>query len=688
MAVKLSNPSIQIHPEPDEIQLVEYDSKRDRHQTTTTAGTNSSFTTAQQTPLGDRKSMTGLKAGGLDGMRKDAEKENAFDSSNSCEIVYKNLSFSIETVVTENKKKVKKEKSILKNVSGFFRPGRITAIMGASGAGKTSFLNVIAGEAKLGSVSGDILVNGQPVTGKGIKQISGFIFQDDVILATMTVREAITMSATLRLPDSISQDEKNKRVDNIIRDLNLTKCADTIIGDAAIKGVSGGERKRCSIAMEMVTDPKVLFLDEPTSGLDTFTAFSVIHTLRDLCHRKGQTYVATIHQPSSQLFRLFDDLLLLADGRVMYHGPTAGAIPYFAQHHFSCPKVSNPADFFFYHILNNQDGVAMPSADKSSTENVAFIDETNTERIARMLDVWEQSSENKDVLKKVQNPATGGVPGRTTKFMAKLSVQMKYLFNRESKYAFRDPLVLRSRFIQTLFLSLIVGLLYLNNTSLVQNAMGVLFFVAVVNVMLSCQAHLSSFSKQKAVFSREYSAGYYCLFSFFVTKVSVELPLQIIFPFLQITIIYWMVGMEANAWKFLSLCGIAILASLSGFALGVCLACAFSSLKIALTSSTMILLPLMLFGGLFVNNASIPVWIRWLKYISPIKYSFEGALRSQVSGTRAGDALIKNLFGDADLTVTSCCLLLLAIIAVLFIMAYLNLVNLVNKSSKTAAKKA
>ncbi|KAJ3104803.1 ATP-binding cassette sub- G member 1 [Phlyctochytrium planicorne] len=613
--------------------------------------------------------MADLKAGGLDDVvvpgdvKRDAEKEISFDSTNSCEIVYTNLSYSIDVVVTEDKKKL-------------FRPGKITAIMGASGAGKTSFLNVIAGEAKFGSVSGDILVNGEPVTGKGIKQISGFVFQDDVILSTMTVREAITMSATLRLPDSISQDEKNKRVDAIIRDLNLTKCADTIIGDAAIKGVSGGERKRCSMAMEMVTNPKVLFLDEPTSGLDTFTAFSVIHTLRDLCHRKGQTYVATIHQPSSQLFRLFDDLLLLADGRVMYHGPTADAVPYFSQHHFSCPKRSNPADYFFYHILNNQDGVAMPSADKSSTENVAFIDETNTERIARMLDVWEQSSENKEVLKKVQNPATGGVPGGTTKFMAKLSIQFNYLFNRESKYAFRDPLVLRSRFMQTLFLSLIVGLLYLKNTGLAQNAMGVLFFIAVTNVMLSCQAHLTAFGKQKAVFSREHGA------------VLVELPLQIVFPFLQITIIYWMAGLEANVWKYLILWGIAMLSSIAGFAMGVCMACTFSSLPIALIASPMILLPLMLFSGLFVNTANIPVWIRWLKYISPIKYSFEGALRSQVSGTPGGDALIKNLFGDADLTVTSCCLLLIAMIVVLFVMAYLNLVHLVNKSSKTATKKS
>ncbi|KAJ3217270.1 ATP-binding cassette sub- G member 1 [Dinochytrium kinnereticum] len=636
------------------------------------------------------------------------------NNNTACEITFRNLTFSIGVVATENKRKFMKEKVILKasmtaayifhgniqDISGVFRPGRFTAIMGASGAGKTSFLNVIAGEAKFGKISGDILVNGAPVTGSGIKKISGFVFQDDVILATMTVREAITMSATLRLPDTISEADKKAKVEQIIRDLNLTKCSDTVIGDFHIKGVSGGERKRCAMAMvgthlllqEMVTNPKVLFLDEPTSGLDTFTAFSVIHTLRDLAHRRNQTYIATIHQPSSQVFRLFDDLLLLSDGRVMYYGPTSEAVNYFASHSYRCPIRSNPADFFFYHILNNQDGVAMPTSGDNNhldgghdADEVEELDETNGERIERMLEAWQASPENIAVMKNVESPSiSGGIPNGTARYLAPAMVQFKFLFDRESKNSFRDPLVLRSRLVQTVFISLIVGLLYLNNTSLPQNAMGVIFFIAVMNFMLSTQAHLSSFGKQKAVFAREHGGGYYGLAAFFSSRVLVEMPLQIIFPWLQVTMVYYMSGFEVNAGKYFVMCVFAILSSVSGFAMGVCLACAFSNLAVALNTSTTLLLPMMLLSGLFINSSAMPNWISWLQYLTPIKYAFEGILKSQISGTRGGDQLIKSLFGKVELSVLTCGMLLLAIALSLFLLAYFNLYLLVSKKSKVA----
>ncbi len=158
---------------------------------------------------------------------------------------------------------------ILNNVSGRFKAGRLTAVMGASGAGKTSLLSLIAGELTNGKVKGDISLNGEAIHLKTVKKISGFVFQDDLILGTMTVREAIAMSATLRLPREMAAEEKSKKVDDIISLLNLGKCQNTPIGNAYVKGISGGERKRTAIAMELITDPSLLFLDEPTSGLDT-----------------------------------------------------------------------------------------------------------------------------------------------------------------------------------------------------------------------------------------------------------------------------------------------------------------------------------------------------------------------------------------------------------------------------------
>ncbi|KAJ3065469.1 ATP-binding cassette sub- G member 1 [Rhizoclosmatium hyalinum] len=341
---------------------------------------------------------------------------------------------------------------------------------------------------KIGSQTGQISVNSVPVTGSQMKDISGFVFQDDVILSTMTVTEAITMSATLRLPKSVSPEERTKRVNQIIEELNLGKCRDTIIGDTHIKGVSGGERKRCAMAMEMVTNPQVLFLDEPTSGLDTFTAFSVIQTLRSIAHNDGRTIVATIHQPSSEIYHLFDDLLLLADGRIMYQGPAHDAIAYFKRVGYPCPKTSNPADFFFYHIVNNEDELSLiPLQEESGSVEVLVqrVDgESNRDRIERLLGLWPESDACKLITAAVEAPCTAGISEDAKRTLASFGTQCMYLLGRESRNSFRNPMILRQRTVQYTVIGIIIGLIYLKQNGqaenvALQNAMGVLFFVSI-----------------------------------------------------------------------------------------------------------------------------------------------------------------------------------------------------------------
>jgi ABC-type multidrug transport system ATPase subunit len=180
---------------------------------------------------------------------------------------------------------------------------------------------------------------------KGYSSYSAYVQQDDILFQTMTVRECLEFSAKLKLRGELA--DKITRVDNLISELRLNKCQNTKIGGDLIRGVSGGERKRTSIGVELITDPNLIFLDEPTTGLDSYTATSVIETLRDLTY-SGKTVVSTIHQPNSNIYQSFDRLMLMSLGKIIYFNEARLAVNYFSELGFACPKFSNPADYFMH----------------------------------------------------------------------------------------------------------------------------------------------------------------------------------------------------------------------------------------------------------------------------------------------------------------------------------------------------
>jgi ATP-binding cassette subfamily G (WHITE) protein 1 len=194
--------------------------------------------------------------------------------STPCEVAFHKLKMVVDTP-GKGWFGARGSKTVLHEVSGIFQAGKFTAIMGSSGAGKTSLLNAVGGEASGGTLSGRITVNGQSIALEHMRRLRAFVFQDDVMLGTMTVREVITMSARLRLPESMSLAQKEERVSQVIKILHLENCAETVMGYNEASNISGGERKRVGIAIELVTNPSTIFLDEPTSGLDTFTAYTV-----------------------------------------------------------------------------------------------------------------------------------------------------------------------------------------------------------------------------------------------------------------------------------------------------------------------------------------------------------------------------------------------------------------------------
>lgn len=238
-------------------------------------------------------------------------------------------------------------KQILSGIQGTCKPGEITAIMGASGAGKTTFLDILARKNKRGQVNGDFYVNGEKVNDYDYKNVVGFVDQEDTMLPTLTVHETILTSALLRLPRDMGRAAKEQRVLEVEKELGIHHIRDSLIGSEEGKGrgISGGEKRRVGIACELVTSPSILFLDEPTSGLDAFNAYNVIECLVTLAKNYKRTVIFTIHQPRSNIVALFDRLVLLAQGRTVYSGPFTQCQPYFDSIGYECPPGFNIADY-------------------------------------------------------------------------------------------------------------------------------------------------------------------------------------------------------------------------------------------------------------------------------------------------------------------------------------------------------
>ncbi|KAF8922765.1 hypothetical protein BGZ58_003813, partial [Dissophora ornata] len=236
-------------------------------------------------------------------------------------------------------------KEVVMQVSGIVKPGQLMAIMGGSGAGKTSLLDILARRHKSGIVRGNIYVNGRTVSSQEYKQVVGYVDQEDTLMSTLTVYETILYSALLRLPRAMSFEAKRFRVLETMSELGILSIKDMKIGASGQRSISGGEKRRVSIACELVTSPSILFLDEPTSGLDSYNAYNVVECLVTLARTYHRTVVCTIHQPRSNIFAMFDQLVLMAKGQLVYSGETRGLNGHFRSLGHVCPEGYNMADY-------------------------------------------------------------------------------------------------------------------------------------------------------------------------------------------------------------------------------------------------------------------------------------------------------------------------------------------------------
>jgi len=510
-------------------------------------------------------------------------------------------------------------KQVLRDVYGHVAPGTLLAIIGASGSGKTTLLNTLTcrTNSQIMNASGHIAVNGITV-GTGIRNISAYVQQDDLFIATMTVREHLQFRALLRMDKALTTQRRMQRVEDVIAELGLTKCADNIIGDPGrLKGISGGEMRRLSFASEILTNPPLLFCDEPTSGLDSFMADNIVTTLKDMAG-KGMTVLCTIHQPSSEVFALFDTVLVMAEGRVAFMGSTKEALIFYESVGYTCPLNFNPADFYIKTMA------VVPGKEADCLQ-----------RIESVCDGFYNSKYTQDILTEVAaartNPKETGVifeeaNSSTSRYESSWYVQFCAVFARCWKTTIREPMVIRVKLAQTLMLGVILGLIYLQldlDQQGVMNINGVLFLFITNMTFTNVFGVLNSFPVEVPIFLREYGIGLYRVDIYFFCKSLAELPGILLIPIIFASICYWMVGLYASLETFLIFVGILLLTANTAVSFGYIVSAAANSVTTALAVAPPLMIPLLMFGGFFLNSDSIPVYFIWMEYLSWFKYSNE-----------------------------------------------------------------
>ncbi|XP_068443907.1 broad substrate specificity ATP-binding cassette transporter ABCG2 [Clinocottus analis] len=537
---------------------------------------------------------------------------------------------------------------ILIDLNGLMKPG-LNAIMGATGSGKSSFLDVLAARKDPKGLSGEVLIDGAPQP-PNFKCLSGYVVQDDVVMGTLTVRENFRFSAALRLPTSVSQKEKEEKIDTLINQLGLGRAADSKVGTQLIRGISGGERKRTNIGMELIIDPPVLFLDEPTTGLDASTANSVLLLLKRMA-KSGRTIILSIHQPRYSIYRLFDSLTLLVTGKQVYHGPAQSALEYFSNIGYTCEPHNNPADFFLDIINGDSTAVVLNSVDtrvyKEDPDSVTRrgIEEQLVDEYRSCSYFKQTEAELERIIRGKQT--TTSAPSRTITYNTGFLTQFRWVLGRTFRNLMFNPQTSIAQLAVTLLLALVVGAIFFDvkeDQSGMQNRFGALFFITV-NQCFTSLSSAELFIAERKLFIHEYISGYYRVSVYFLSKILSDILTLRTFPAIVFSVVvYLMIGLKPTTEAFFSFLLTVTLVAYTATSMSLAISADQKVVAIANIFMTIACVFMMIFAGLLVNLPSISSWISWLKYFSIPRYGLSALLMNEFTGL--------NFCGGLNATIT------------------------------------
>ncbi|XP_076463935.1 ATP-binding cassette sub-family G member 8-like [Babylonia areolata] len=522
---------------------------------------------------------------------------------------------------------------VLSDVTFTVRSGQMLAILGTSGSGKTSMLDVIACRNKCGEVKGDVLLNGVPRTAAMISRCAAYVRQDDRLMASLTVRETLMFVAQLKLPKSFTEEAIRVRVNNVIAELGLLEAADTRIGSAEIRGISGGERRRVSIGIQMLIDPSLLFLDEPTSGLDSFTASHLVSTLSHLA-RNRRTILMSIHQPRSNIFELFDLVMLLSRGRVVYFGQARDMVDYFTRLEFPCPQLTNPCDYY----------VDLTTVDPTSEET----EESTAEVVSQLQQAYKADAdaangEEDDIMSgdngNVGEGRRGGRGssvldgGPTRDIYPGVYRQFSILFRRWMRSTLEDWSLMGVRSIQAVAMSIMLGVVYWNlhhTEDELRDHFGILYMVSIMYPYLIIMDIIETCHKERKLLYFETQDHLYTTEAYYLAKVASDLPFHTFFVLLYVLPVYYMSGMPVDTSVFFQVFAIVFLSVLCSRGLAMMSAAVMPSFQTSCFFAQCLFSFFIMSAGFFINLDNILSALQWVSVISYLRWGFEGLCLAEI----------------------------------------------------------
>lgn len=533
-----------------------------------------------------------------DGMPSDAAHSNGKES---VDIIFENITYTISHRFR------REEKEILHGISGRLSSKQLIALMGPSGAGKSTLLDILSGFRTTG-MDGSIYVNGRIRHLNNFRKCSAYITQDDRLEPLLTVIENMRVAADLKLPSSTPKHKKEMIIEDILTTLGLYEHMNTRSGR-----LSGGQKKRLSIALELVNNPTVMFLDEPTTGLDSSSCMQVVNLLKILA-RQGRTIICTIHQPSASLFQLFDQVYVLTNGDCLYQGATSKLLPYLENMKLPCPMYHNPADYIIELACGEYgyDKINTLIMGSQNGRNLQWFDNPEVLKDAKSL--------------RAEHPLKNEVNDNSGLHATNLVHQIKILLRRGFIMCKRDMTLTHLRVVVNIVVGIMLGTVFLRSGadgSRVLDNYNLLFAILIHHMMTTMMLTIVTFPMQMSILLKEHFNRWYSLKAFYTAITLIDVPISIICCVFFSIIVYFMSAQPWEIIRFSMFLAISLLIVFIGQGTGLMIGAVFNVVNGTFIGPTLAC-PLMMFAGFGVSLRDLPSYLKWGSYISYLRYGLEG----------------------------------------------------------------